>query len=517
MNSAPDRRLTEASEAGRDVGRYDLNRWPLAYIPRSSTQVNRERLPDPADLSEMELAYREQAADEETLRRSAHNLVFAITLIALIGSALLLSGLLLLPPGFVIGLAGTIALLAFCYSAIVNREVSLRLLLYCIAFPLAAAIAVILITNLLQHRIFGTSILLTLSILGFWRYGRRPLQFYHTWLYAAPHLTPDERRTQEPLRSSIDYRAAAVLIPVILFVPMLVPSIAVFLTLLVCAWFCSRVRGGLDLLPLASDVLGRYLTYRPLSGAAGVWHPSRRMQRGAPATLALLSLAFATITIGLCFFLPTRMLSHPLSEIVDDEIRYADNGMAKTLYRELEWQRADDNKGIYLGNKLADRPQLGVFFFINLLLLGKHGYSWLLLLSLVLLLILPPYVLLTLYRPALLELSAKRDQLRDRQIQDQRPEWQWYVDRLNPSRHEAIDPVTGRTVREAEHLFLGIESVQKFPILLDKRILAEHAYIVGETGSGKTSMGIMPILMQLIRGHATPPGSRSPYPTAGRT
>ena len=71
---------------------------------------------------------------------------------------------------------------------------------------------------------------------------------------------------------------------------------------------------------------------------------------------------------------------------------------------------------------------------------------------------------------------------------------------------EAYDPLGG-VIREAEHLFLGVEPCAQIPVLLDRKILNEHCYIVGETGSGKTSMGIMPLLIQLIRGYNSRPAN----------
>jgi hypothetical protein len=45
------------------------------------------------------------------------------------------------------------------------------------------------------------------------------------------------------------------------------------------------------------------------------------------------------------------------------------------------------------------------------------------------------------------------------------------------------------------------------PFRLSETALKEHCYMVGPTGSGKTSLGIMPLLMQLIRGNRQPDGS----------
>lgn len=50
-------------------------------------------------------------------------------------------------------------------------------------------------------------------------------------------------------------------------------------------------------------------------------------------------------------------------------------------------------------------------------------------------------------------------------------------------------------------------------LVLHERILAEHCYIVGASGTGKTSLGIMPLLMQLIRGAKTASNEMpKPYP-----
>lgn len=67
--------------------------------------------------------------------------------------------------------------------------------------------------------------------------------------------------------------------------------------------------------------------------------------------------------------------------------------------------------------------------------------------------------------------------------------WEKYVSRLQASGHES----------EARHLWLGAHLTDDYPILLDREILSEHAYIVGDSGSGKTALGITPMLTQLIR------------------
>jgi hypothetical protein len=68
-------------------------------------------------------------------------------------------------------------------------------------------------------------------------------------------------------------------------------------------------------------------------------------------------------------------------------------------------------------------------------------------------------------------------------------DWEAYVRRLMAS----------KTPMEAEHLWLGIHPIDDFPLLLHRDILQEHAYIVGDSGSGKTALGVAPLVTQLIR------------------
>lgn len=95
---------------------------------------------------------------------------------------------------------------------------------------------------------------------------------------------------------------------------------------------------------------------------------------------------------------------------------------------------------------------------------------------------------------------------------DTRTTFQQHSERLRHSEHEAKDPITGASIREAEHLFLGKEPWQRFPIFLHRLLLGEHVYIAGRTGSGKTSMALMPLLIQLIRGFRDVAGWSEPKP-----
>jgi hypothetical protein len=94
-------------------------------------------------------------------------------------------------------------------------------------------------------------------------------------------------------------------------------------------------------------------------------------------------------------------------------------------------------------------------------------------------------------------------------LNDQRSAFERHSDRLRNSEHTSADAITGAPISEADHLFLGWEPWQKFPILLHQPMLHEHVHISGRTGAGKTSMALMQKLIQLIKGHRSKEGQWS--------
>lgn len=67
-------------------------------------------------------------------------------------------------------------------------------------------------------------------------------------------------------------------------------------------------------------------------------------------------------------------------------------------------------------------------------------------------------------------------------------QWQSAVGRLrNPSTSLGKDEV-----------FLGVNAADRSPIVVPRSVLREHMHLLGDSGSGKTSLGIAPLLSQLI-------------------
>jgi len=75
--------------------------------------------------------------------------------------------------------------------------------------------------------------------------------------------------------------------------------------------------------------------------------------------------------------------------------------------------------------------------------------------------------------------------------------WAALVSRLRESRFRTTDQF-GSAVAERDHLFIGFNEAGDYPVLLSPLILAQHAHIMGDSGSGKSSLGIAPLLEQLI-------------------
>lgn len=80
---------------------------------------------------------------------------------------------------------------------------------------------------------------------------------------------------------------------------------------------------------------------------------------------------------------------------------------------------------------------------------------------------------------------------------EQRPDrlWDAYTEALRHSEH--FDD--RRQIREREHLWLGVNPVSDYPVLLHRDILKEHGWILGDSGAGKTSVAFAPLITQLLR------------------
>jgi len=76
-------------------------------------------------------------------------------------------------------------------------------------------------------------------------------------------------------------------------------------------------------------------------------------------------------------------------------------------------------------------------------------------------------------------------------------EWECYVSRLREA--DPVHEKFGSEFDPRDHLWLGTTVLNNYPVFLHRGILHDHAHILGDTGSGKTSLALAPLITQLIR------------------
>lgn len=90
--------------------------------------------------------------------------------------------------------------------------------------------------------------------------------------------------------------------------------------------------------------------------------------------------------------------------------------------------------------------------------------------------------------PAIAALEEALDPETGREVSRGLPPVEGYAERLRSSSYEL----------ERDCLLLGAHPTQDFPYLLQGKLLPEHLHIIGPPGTGKTSIGLTNLLMQLI-------------------
>ncbi len=468
-----------------------VTRAPLRYGPDSTTEANFARLPNPDDYADMELAYREQPFPEAETLRIAGQRGIALAALAIFGSVgvVLVGQYLPLAWGGV--LAPAIAFLAIAFLA-VRRRLTLRRAAIALVAPMAFFTLAYGLSAVLLSRTMGAAFCAVGSLTAIAWLGGGPTSFYMQWLYAHPRLRPSTRNHVPPAP-----RPRLFLPVIVLTIALIVPIFSTVVAMVLIVGVCAAVFGSWATLSRvrrqAIRVLGVCLTYgENTSGAPGVWRPHQTLQRRIWTIGGLVLPFYLALTIALTAF---------------------------AFDRELLLLAGSTPSPVFGWDNLSRSPVGWTVVAFELIQSRSTLFLWTYPIALVTALFLPPLVLLAIYRDPLLALHDAERRVAgpadtgrtQRPDDDGRVEWQWYVDRMKDSAHVAQDPIGG-AIREADHLFLGIEPHARFPVLLHEKLLSEHAYFMGDSGSGKTSLGLMPLIMQLMRGHAGPDGATTPSP-----
>lgn len=549
-------RFTEVMDA--------LPRRALNYKPRAESSVNVERLPSPVDLESMELAYREEPIPESELLENVDRQLAVGMVLTSLGSLAFVTVLPIIPWQLVFAAAGLFSVLGVVgkYRGSVLSSVQLvRAAIKPIVIAVALkASSILVVRPMLLAGVLGIVTFMVIAEKSSkpFRFYRKWL---YTAPRLKPS-TRRQKRNPMPQPSVLvlaGLLAVAVLVPWLgNWIAILgVAALALF-------WIGGRsaklswqqTKGELGGLRQAlRRVFAQYLNYGEYSSeAAGVWQPGGWIQGRRMTAILLVSLPTLTLTIALAGFVPWDMpvlsgafhrvckehiangppflelvsslapeaqwqdLPEPMTDYYLQELperlavriraRTEDEYQQKYALALSEYQRTETEKRekqyqektrpIFQG-LLEQKPFMPVLVAIVGVIHGEPIFILVLAAAIVFAGVLPVLVLIATWVP-LLKDAAREEGVVMNLDKDDRPEWQWYVDRIRSSEQSAASPLGGPLIQERDHLFMGVEPVADFPVLLDREILSEHAYLVGDSGSGKTSLGLMPLLVQLLRG-----------------
>jgi hypothetical protein len=460
-----------------------LTRSPLEFIPQSTTTVNAERL-NTADPNFHKLAVRFRPTKEDPVQlaefsKDLHQTIFRISV------AVYVPPLLYVAAGQGVALilfAVVPTLLAFLawYTRRPNQPtfsqvawVSAALLVYAYCVVRLDESGVLLPTPAAGAS-YGTGLnvfgyaALVFSVFAI----QAMLDSFALYCRADPKFDPPENEGR--LRRRPERALAFTAIAIVLAVACLrwVDSFAVVLLLGIAALSLSRLGyqnvGRMAFVSLAYDATQEL-------GAPGVWRPAGTLaerRRNFIIAVALLNLTFAVGTYW-SQFLPIVVLAKTAGIVPASEVLHPFRLMLQT---------SQGAASVDAVSRVALDPNVFsavLSALVNGVVASLFGMAVV-------------YGVIGAVVYPLLRLERYVDKHRSNG-----PDWHTYAKRVRTS-EVALTGVDGETIRESDHFYLGYEPFLRFPILLHKALPYEHKYYVGDTGSGKTSLGLIPFLTQLI-------------------
>lgn len=441
------------------------------------------------------------------------------------------------PPVITVGISLLVAVGAIVIDVIRNQQVRLwYAITWLFGAPVCTAIGAAFIFTL-RVRPFSAGLLAAFSLWAIYDMDSKahPYTFCREYLFAAGHLAPETRRNRDailemnPLLNIAALLMVAVVFYLVVFYAAHSPVYAIaalyFLAMCFNLWMPRRTW------ELAKEFIPRHLDYgRNYSGAPGVWVPGEHRFYRRFSLFATVLMFYVALSTGLYLYFPIDY-APPVEQaesaqqqqqqpsptptatpaaIANGRKPGRDDAQLIKITPPLPPSQSGPKRPVFWAEAFPAAFSQNVFTHKRLIDFAKYVWKTrdfdlriLVLYVLFPLLVsftLPPLLLLGLCRPFLGHLKRLEKEI-DQMDRDGRTPWQCYVDKLSHSHHAATGPL-GETIKEADHLFLGVEPAKKFPILIHRKILAEHCYISGATGSGKTSLGIIPIVTQLISGKA---------------
>lgn len=532
-----------------------IERGHLRFWPRSLTQYETERLPPLESMADMRLRARAAEGAAGSFVDALQSVPGAVLAwwVAWMFAAPWLDPIQLLALGFAVSL-GVVFYHVFLsgteFSTALSRAVFLFLM------PLAFALLKTASPRNLLAAVAGILYLAVAVLMA-----PQMLAFYRDWLLASPRVRIEtERQTRSRLRG-IDWPVLGGAFCLLAVVPLFSPfygllAVLAYLVLAV-AFRCGPLAvsrpsrpGFRALFRMGIRVWEEYAHFQSeIAGAPGVWSPAvpllrrRWIFRMLYLPLVFLVMAalhgpmpwdFGPIHREFQRVFAVRILPDPgrlafmreiapsvhwehlappggrppkpsLEEAYRGEPGSEEFDRAQMEYR-LALARMNDYEArarLALQDALGGSPLTWVYLAFHGLLMRRFVLLPPVLLALPLALAIAMLLLLLSFRRGLTDLILLEAELEAEAAADTRTLWQCYVDRLRSSPHVAR--TEEQALHEARHLFMGFEAYHRFPILLDQAILNDHVHITGGSGSGKTSLGVLPLLLQVIQGYPLGP------------
>ncbi len=223
--------------------------------------------------------------------------------------------------------------------------------------------------------------------------------------------------------------------------------------------------------------------YRP----EGIWREQRL--RLAFVTVAIVLMTAAILPAAAYFPLtlenpaPWKAVAANSDETVLTWI--FDAALTTQLLEEYRTARRQDLAGC-----LDSSPEAWIWIALEGVASGRTYFLWTAFCSTVCCLIVPTAVaaavVMTISAPII---SAIGEEVLDDENCEFITNWDGLIDQIQGS----PDPI------ERDSLFVGVHATVGYPVIAHRSMLREHGHILGDTGSGKTAIGIAPMVTQLIR------------------
>jgi len=545
-----------------------IKRAALKYTPESPTDYRRDRLPADADFAGMALADGVHINESQTEGAKASyiflSLLYTFGAIILVVLGAYLPVFLTLPASVFVSI---VAVLIVFLKRNPHKALHAAAAVF---IPPGIALGM----HLLAFRFWGAIFLAVIALPAILHYAKAPFLLWHEALFNDLQMDIDARDKARPISYRPDLPFLTVEFLIAVFLPSWSPFWAIVVVVLSTLFFLAyRIRKAKStdpaftfgrLLSLAATIASFGPAYRAqYRPYPGIWNPGDKLNRAVKAvSLVFVALVFFfTVALAGYSAWDAPLLRPQFQELFHGKLPQSPFHMAviSSLAPAVDWHKLpspysppegsmtdqeffanrlkmsekERKQGYerYLTHRaqrlkmeaaidgfvipaLKSSPCLGLY--LSAISLPSHTIAVVILwiFGALFAAVVPPLVLITTLFVPLRSALALQGELQSvaGADSDARTPWRSYVDRVRVSTHATKDPITARTVREAEHLFMGHEPIKGFPILLDRSILKQHTYILGGTGFGKTSLGIMPMLMQLIQGHRAKDGTITAMP-----